>query len=129
MIGAMVANLDGVVPMSCANDPPPPLACVPGAIPMTQRLQHFALARTLLNQQATERTDLVDGYAFRFDADQLLELARFIDNERKCCPFMTFELVVAPEAGPVWLRMTGPDGTRALLQAELSITGPCGCGT
>jgi hypothetical protein len=115
--------------MSCVNDPSPQLACVPGAIPMTKRLQHFALARTLLNRQATGRTDLLDGYAFRFEADKLLELAQFIDNERKCCPFTTFELSVAPEAGPIWLRMTGPDGTRAVLQAELSIAGSCGCGT
>jgi len=113
--------------MPC-NDPSPPLACVPEAIRMNMRMEHFALARRLLNQQATERTDLIDGYAFRFEADKLLELMQFIDNERKCCPFMTFQLTLAPGAGPIWLRMTGPEGTRAVLQAEMSIAGSCGCG-
>jgi hypothetical protein len=29
----MVADLNGVIPMSHANDPSPPLVCVPKAIP------------------------------------------------------------------------------------------------
>jgi hypothetical protein len=114
--------------MACFDDPSSPLACVPGAIPMNERLQHFALARKLLNQQATERTDLVDGYSFRFDAEKLLELTQFIDNERKCCPFMTFRLKIGPQAGPIWLRITGPESTRKVLQAELSLQNSCGCG-
>jgi hypothetical protein len=80
-----------------------------------------------LNRQAIERADLADGYGFRFAADKLVELVQFIDNERKCCPFMSFELVIAPESGPVWLRMTGPEGTLQVLQAELGLVGSCGC--
>lgn len=72
------------------------LACVPSAIPAAQRARHFVLARELLNKQATERADLPNGYAFQFAADKLVELVRFIDNERKCCPFMTFDLQIAP---------------------------------
>jgi hypothetical protein len=48
-------------------------------------------------------------------------LARFIVNERKCCPFMDFELSITRESGPVWLRMTGPEGTREIVQAELGL--------
>jgi hypothetical protein len=104
------------------------LVCVPLAIPAQARAQHFVLARDLLNKQAAERADLPDGYAFRFAAGQLLELVRFIDNERKCCPFMTFGLQIGPQDGPVWLQMTGPEGTREVLQAELSLRSTCGCG-
>jgi hypothetical protein len=104
------------------------LVCVPSAIPARERAQHFVLARELLNKQAAERADLPDGYAFRFAADKLVELLRFIDNERKCCPFMTFHLRIAPQAGPIWLRMTGPQGTREALHAELSLQSFCGCG-
>jgi hypothetical protein len=103
------------------------LACVPSAIPARERAQHFVLARELLNTQAAERAELPDGYAFRFAAEKLVELVRFIDNERKCCPFMTFNLQIGPEGGPVWLRMTGPLGTREVLQAELGLQGTCGC--
>jgi hypothetical protein len=104
------------------------LVCVPSAIPARERAQHFVLAQELLNKQAAERADLPDGYAFRFAADKLVELVRFIDNERKCCPFMIFHLQIGPQAGPIWLRMTGPEGTREVLQAELSLQSSCGCG-
>ena len=60
-------------------------------------------------------------------------LSRFIANERKCCPFMTFELEIAAASGPIWLRMTGPEGTRDVLEAELRLASgapasSCGCG-
>jgi len=113
--------------MACDNEQSSGLTCVPSAIPVAQRAQHFVLARKLLNQQAAERADLADGYGFRFEAGTLKELMQFIDNERKCCPFMQFELLISPDSGPLWLRMTGPDGTRAVLDAELSLGGNCGC--
>lgn len=114
--------------MTCTTDPSPDLACVPNAIAAAERAGHFALARKLFAELAEERADLPRGYAFRFAPDAFEELARFVANERKCCPFMNFELAIAPESGPLWLRMTGPDGTRAVLQAELTLPGSCGCG-
>jgi hypothetical protein len=118
----------GAEVMGTTEDGSVGLICVPSAIPARERAQHFVLARELLNKQAVERADLPDGYAFRFAADQFVELVRFIDNERKCCPFMTFHLQIGHQAGPIWLRMTGPEGTREALQAELSLTNSCGCG-
>jgi hypothetical protein len=107
-----------------------PVACVPSAIPAAERSTHFALARRLFAEMATERRVLCDGYAFRFAASELEAVARFVANERRCCPFMTFELEIAPALGPLWLRMTGPEGTRAVLDAQLSLASPsgdCGC--
>jgi hypothetical protein len=49
----------------------------------------------------------------------LEELARFISKERRCCPFLRFEIVIMPGGGPLWLEMTGPEGTRQFLAAEL----------
>lgn len=111
-----------------------PLACVPAAIPAAERSSHFALARKLFGELAQERRDLPSGYAFRFEADELEALSRFIANERKCCPFMTFELQIAPASGPLWLRMMGPEGTRDVLDAELNLStnclaSSCGCGS
>jgi hypothetical protein len=103
------------------------LACLPYAIPPDERKAHFALAKHLFAEKAEEWTDVANGYAIRFQADALEEIARFVANERKCCPFMSFELVLAPESGPLWLRMTGPEGTRDILQAELDVSGSCGC--
>jgi hypothetical protein len=109
-----------------------PLACVPTAIPAAERSAHFALARKLFLELAEKREDLPSGYVFRFKVSALEPVARFVENERKCCPFMTFELEIAPASGPLWLRMTGPDGTRALLDAEFNLSGSslssrCGC--
>lgn len=106
-----------------------PLACVPGAIPAEERADHFARAKKLFLDLAVERKELPDGYEFRFDVSALADVSRFVENERKCCPFMAFRVEVAPASGPLWLRMTGPDGTRALLDAELHLSRPCGCKT
>jgi len=103
------------------------LACVPAAIPSPERQGHFALARELFQVQARERVALANGYAILFQSDAFPDVARFVANERKCCPFMTFELTLAPASGPLWLRMTGPDGTREALDAELNLGGRCGC--
>lgn len=103
-----------------ANDSPP-LACAPGVIPDAERPAHFALIRTLFAEAAEARESLPDGYAFRFPADALEPLGRFFLNERKCCPFLAFSLEVSPARGPVWLRITGPEGTRELLDAELPL--------
>lgn len=107
-----------------------PIACVPGAIAPEDRRSHFVLAKRLFEEVATSREPLPDGYAFCFPADAINAIAQFIANERKCCPFMQFDISVAPDAGPLWLRMTGPDGTRAVLEAELGLSScneGCGC--
>lgn len=110
--------------------PTPPLACVPGALPAAERPAHFALAARLFREAAREQRPApgdaggrVEGYAFRFDAPAFDEVARFVANERRCCPFLTFTLELAPDGGPLWLRLTGPAGTRAFLEAEF-LTAP-----
>jgi hypothetical protein len=98
-----------------------PLACVPGAIPAAERPAHFALVAELFGGTTRERRDVEDGYAFRFDAERLDGVMRFVANERRCCPFLEFAITVSPADGPVWLRMTGPEGTRAFLTAEMRL--------
>jgi mercuric ion transport protein len=98
-------------------EPSPALACVPGAIPALDRVGHFARARKLFGAAVQQRLALPNGYAFRFEPSHLPALAAFIVNERKCCPFLDFELTTTADA--VWLRMTGPLGTQAFLEAEL----------
>ena len=104
------------------------LVCVPNAIAWADRAAHFALAKELFCERAQERAVLDNGYAFQFAPDALEKVNRFIANERKCCPFMSFELTIAADSAPLWLRMTGPEGTRAVLDAELGLQASCGCG-
>ena len=97
------------------------LACVAGAIPATERKTHFALIQTLFGEMVLEAVALPDGYRFQFPASAIESLGRWMTNERKCCPFLTFTLEITPADGPVSLTLTGPEGTREFLEAELPI--------
>ena len=65
---------------------------------------------------AEEIVELPDGYAYRFSGeDQLASLLEFIAAERRCCPFLTFEIAFEPHAGPLWLRMRGSPRVKAFI--------------
>ena len=92
-----------------------PIVCDLTAIPADQREAHIARSKRLLDVEFEERHELPDGYAWRFSADQYTELCAFIDNERRCCAFLAFTLEVAPQRGPLWLRITTSAAGRAAL--------------
>jgi hypothetical protein len=73
-----------------------------------------------LAEAVQARRELADGLAFRFapESATLALLAEVIDLERQCCPFLRFQLTLEPGGGPVWLELTGPEGTKDFL-AEL----------
>lgn len=60
-----------------------------------------------------------DGYAYRFPSDGtwVMELANLVALERRCCPFLRFGIIVEPGGGPVWLELTGPQGTKEFLES------------
>ena len=66
-----------------------------------------------------ETKELDDGYAYRFPsgANWIAELAQLITFERECCPFLRFNLRLEPANGPLWLELTGPEGTKVFLQS------------
>ena len=74
--------------------------------------------------QAEETRALETGYAFRFGATDMIleEIVSFIQKERRCCRFLRFDLQVMPDEGPVWLELTGPEGTKEFLEAMLPIS-------
>ena len=93
------------------------LACDFGAMDADQRERYRAL-RQLLSADFMEVRELEDGYAFRHssDASVLIALAEYVSLERLCCPFFDFAIEVGCEGGEVWLRMTGPEGAREVLE-------------
>ena len=105
---------------SAAHPTDLPLACDPLAIAADQRAGHEALARDLFGRAVVEQRELPDGHAFRIDAADYELAAAFVANERRCCPFFHFQLDLAPDAGPVWLRITGAAGAKEVLAAGLS---------
>ena len=94
------------------------IACRLDAIP-SERAAHVSLAALLFRQLKPDRQELSDGYEFRFAGSRIEEVARFIANERHCCPFVTFELISSAGSDHILLRMTGPPGTREILRAAL----------
>ena len=97
-----------------------PLACIPGALPDGVRAAHQALTRRLFTDVVEETVERSDGYALRFPASALADVERFVWAERKCCPALSFEIRLGA-AGALWLTITGPEGTRELLEAELPL--------
>jgi hypothetical protein len=67
--------------------------------------------------------ELADGYMLRFGVDSSLCLivAEFMTLERLCCPFLDLTLEVAREGGPMQLKLTGSEGVKPFLRAELGL--------
>jgi hypothetical protein len=86
-----------------------------------QRKQYQGVMEQL-NKTVQGVEELQNGYVFRYNADSstVLLIAEFISLERLCCPFLDFTLIVEHEGGPVWLRLTGSEGVKQFLRAELS---------
>jgi hypothetical protein len=106
----------------------PPIPAFPVACTLSPEALHERRDGALqdLREKAREVRETAGGYSLRFPAsDGLLdEMMKVIQIERKCCSFLRFSLVVSPGEGPVWLELTGPEGTKELLRGLLDIPKP-----
>ena len=100
---------------------PGPFACDMTAIPPEKRGAHHALIRRLMTEAVEEIHELPDGLAFRFPAEEYGAVTEFVGSERVCCPFLAFTLEVSPERGALHLRITGDEGVKAFIRAELQL--------
>lgn len=48
----------------------------------------------------------------------ILNAARYVTNERLCCPFFNFFLEIESNGGSFWLRLTGGAGVKEFMEAE-----------
>src|SRR5687767_9766432 len=99
------------IPAARADDaasaaPKKPLACSLGGLTSKERVESQGLLKTL-ETSVLEVKELPDGYALRVDEAKLPfgRLSRWIELERRCCPFFHFATEVSPDGGPVWLRL------------------------
>ncbi len=97
-----------------------PFACEMTAIAPEQRGAHLATIEKLFEAVESVR-ELPNGYTFRLsgELDTLLTAAQFIRLERLCCPFFGFGLEVEREGGAVWLSLTGREGVKPFIMAEI----------
>jgi hypothetical protein len=96
----------------------PPLACDFTAMDEVQRKRYLALRRRLA-ENFQEARELEDGYAFRHSSGVLVALAEYVSLERLCCPFFDFAIEVGHGEAEVWLRMTGPEGAKEIMEAAM----------
>jgi hypothetical protein len=105
--------------LAAEDKPAPVLACNLKAIGAAQRPRYNDLMKRL-RASARAHSDVAGGYVFQLDSNaiSLPEVAEWIAMERLCCPFLTFQLSTSGDRPDWHLTLTGPQGVKALLQAE-----------
>ena len=98
--------------------PDAPRACSLSDLELRRR-KATLLRRFKSAVMATE--ELRNGYAFRVpgDAKSIAVVTGLIAAERECCRFLTFELMLPPNMGPLIVSVTGPPGTKDFLKGIL----------
>jgi hypothetical protein len=92
------------------------------AMNAAQRKRYSEVLSPAVISAKLQTSELRDGYAFQFpsDAKTFATVSEWIGNERLCCPFFEFDLQVEDNSGPMILRITGPEGVKQFIKAELS---------
>ena len=103
-----------------ATSPGSPFACNPSALAPAERRSHFEEVGPRLRALVRRARELPDGYAFEFETRPRTErlLAQWAVEESACCPFFDVEVRMAREGGPLELRLTGREGTKAFIREE-----------
>src|SRR5262249_12572858 len=91
-----------------------PLACTLNQSDFRDRRQ--TIMETFRRLQVAV-SELPDGYSFSFapSSEALQCIARLVDLERQCCPFLRFAIVVEAAQADIRLVVTGPPEARKLI--------------
>ena len=95
------------------------LVCNMDVFTHAEREAHILTTTRLIEAiQAVQQRE--NGYEFRFpnETELIIRIAEFISKERLCCPFLTFTLHISTKHEPVFLWLTGPNGTQEFLRLE-----------
>ena len=102
-----------------------PFTCNMEALKPEERPLHISLAKELFSTVQAIR-NLEDGFAFLFrnKSNAVTRLAEFISNEHLCCPFFGFAIILEPEGAGLWLNITGGNGIKQFIRAEIGLALP-----
>ena|ERR1700747_288816 len=92
------------------------------ALSPVERANH----KKLTDKLADARKHIIEteqGYEFQFSPSRVLlaELADWVANESKCCPFFDFQVSLQREGSLLCLRLTGDEGIKAFIRAEFQV--------
>jgi hypothetical protein len=96
------------------------IRCDLSAIPAGERFRHFALARRVLFANDRAVREVENGLVFELPPDRLLDIARFVENERRCCRHLAFTLEIPPRNAALILRVVGPGAREELRSLDNS---------
>ena len=98
------------------DEAPTKVACNLDALTPSER-EHRAELAEALRARVTSIKELDNGYVVKIEAEHpSSDIQALLDLERRCCPFLDFELVTSD--GSV-LTMTGPPGVKEIIAAML----------
>ena len=99
-----------------------PIACDLTVFNNSERIKHLALAKSLL-REATQVVEHKDGFTFVFQQSALLEvkIAEWVSNEKRCCPFFSFELSRTNAPPSLSLTISGPNGAKEILRTVVDL--------
>lgn len=95
------------------------IACNARAIDAANRDDHEAVAKDIFSSTSVlEVKELPNGYGFRLPLEtaMLQKVTTFVANERLCCPFFTFTLVIGEQ---FWFELTGNQEVKDYIKAEI----------
>ena len=96
--------------------------CNVKALTPSERAHHKQLSEKLMAARK-ETVEMGNGYEFQFSPKDvtLAELAEWVVNESKCCPFFDFHIDLENEGKLVCLRLTGEEGIKQFIRAEFQV--------
>ena len=93
-----------------------PVACVLTGEQLQRRRKDYLdkIAGSLVDFK-----ELKSGFSYRFPLREtiLQDLAEIIDLERKCCPFLSFRIILEAGNDFVLLELTGAEGTKETIKS------------
>jgi hypothetical protein len=98
-----------------------PFACNRSALTAADRTRHFDQLGPKLRALVVKARGLPAGYEFEFPSDAATYrlVAEWVAGEYLCCPFFDIDLRQEREKGPLWLRLSGRDGVKQFIEADL----------
>ena len=113
----LIAGISLVI--GCAAQSSVPLACNTKAFTASERTDWNARVKQVMSS-VTAVKDLSDGYTFEIDTHgtSFLDVARWVELERKCCLFFIFELGMRGDNGNVWLNLRGGKGVKEFIASD-----------
>ena len=103
-----------------------PMVCDLSVFTPEERKNHIDESTELFTN-AKRVIEIKNGYAFHFDYSdaKFLAIARWMKDDNKCCPFLTFEVAIEPftSGKEVILRITGNDEMKKGIWLDLEKMG------